>query len=151
MLPVAAVPLRELGHEGGMEVNDNIAAFLAEQKRLADAATKGPWDSYRPNPAYRIYEVCSTTPQGLNETLAEVSGYNASNDVEFTVAARSSHPRMVKALEAVLNHATKQRDEIRTSFKETGAAPARELGYADACDDVIAFITAALEGEETNE
>lgn len=79
-----------------------ITEYLAEQKRLAEAATEGPWDSYRPNAAYRVYELCSTTPQGLNDTLAEVYGHNASDDSEFIVAARESVPRLVAALEAVV-------------------------------------------------
>lgn len=78
---------------------------LDRMEELEQAATEGPWDSYRPNPAYRIYELCSTTPQGLNETLAEVSGYNASADAEFIAAARSSVPKLLAAVEAVVEQA----------------------------------------------
>ena len=134
-------------------MTDQIAAFLAEQKRLADDASPAPWVSHllegeKAEPILTPSEDVAWEPRWYIPRLAWTA---ERADTEFIIAARSSHPRMVKALEAVLNHATKQRDEIRTSFKETGAAPARELGYADACDDVIAFITAALEGEETNE
>ena len=58
-------------------------------KARANAATPGPWDAYRPREMYRLYEVCSTTPSGMEEVLAEVSGYNASNDAEFITHART--------------------------------------------------------------
>ncbi len=61
----------------------------------ADAATPGPWDCERPNQAYRIYELSSQSPQGLNETLAEISGYNASDDSEFIAHAREDVPALV--------------------------------------------------------
>ena len=84
---------------------------LNEIEARANAATEGPWEAYRPNPAYRIYEICSTTPQGLDETLAEVSGYNASDDAEFIAHARTDMPDLVAALRAVLYEVAKvQRD-----------------------------------------
>lgn len=84
----------------------NLPEFMQEQRHLAEAATPGPWDSYRPNAAYRIFEVCSTTAQSLNETLAEVSGYNADNDSEFVIAARTSVPTLIAAVEVVLSEHT---------------------------------------------
>ena len=76
---------------------------LNEIEARANAATEGPWEAYRPNPAYRIYEICSTTPQGLDETLAEVSGYNASDDADFIAHARTDVPALMAALRAVLD------------------------------------------------
>lgn len=76
---------------------------LDRLEELAEAATEGPWEAYRPHAAYRVYELCSTTPQGLNETLAEVSGHNASADAEFIAAARSSVPMLLAAVEAALS------------------------------------------------
>ncbi len=61
----------------------------------ADAATPGPWDCERPNQAYRIYELSSQSPQGLNETLAEISGFNASADAEFITHARTDIPALL--------------------------------------------------------
>ncbi len=68
-------------------------------RALADEATQGQWDAYRPYEAYRIYELCSTTEQGLNETLAEVSGYNASADAEFIAACREWVPDALRRLD----------------------------------------------------
>ena len=68
-------------------------------RSLADEATQGQWDAYRPYEAYRIYELCSTTEQGLNETLAEVSGYNASADAEFIAACREWVPDALRRLD----------------------------------------------------
>ena len=75
--------------------DDTVTAKLAEWEALVEGATEGPWDNYRPNEAYRIHEVCSTTTQGLNETLAEVSGYNAAADAEFIAAAREMVPALL--------------------------------------------------------
>lgn len=117
---------------------------LDRMEELEQAATEGPWDSYRPNPAYRIYELCSTTPQGLNETLAEVSGYNASADAEFIAAARTSVPRMIAALEAV----TALYDAL-PKWAEPDNLPADEhdVGYHDGLAAAIRAIEAALGGE----
>lgn len=82
--------------------DDTVTAKLAEWEALVEGATPGPWDNYRPNRAYRIYEVCATTTQGLNETLAEVSGYNADADAEFIAAAREMVPALLGFVEDVL-------------------------------------------------
>lgn len=81
----------------------SITEFLAEQKRLAEAATAGPWrhsrlfdgveyedgsSSYRggiyPNPY-------GSGPVFLTQSIDK-------RDLEFIAAARSSVPRMIAAL-----------------------------------------------------
>lgn len=59
-------------------------------------------------------------------------------------ASRVSIPPS-EAVAQALAFATKERDEIRGRYAQTGGSPARYLGYADACDDIISL----LQGEAT--
>lgn len=97
----------------------SAADRLDQIEARANAATEGPWEAYRPNPAYRIYEICSTTPQGLDETLAEVAGYNASDDADFIAHARTDVPWLIEqvrkrdaALQAVLDLHREARNDV---------------------------------------
>lgn len=57
--------------------------------------------------------------------------------------------RAEAALARVTEHCTAEREKIRATYVQTGASPARYLGYADACDDVLATIRAVAAGEQT--
>lgn len=96
--------------------------FLAEQKRLVDAATEGPW-AFASAPAEGSQETAAEylesaltgdgplfvvwvpatagEPEGYRVTAATGDGPHASMDAEFIAAARTSVPRMIAALEAV--------------------------------------------------
>lgn len=96
-------------------------------KARANAATPGPWDAYRPREVYRLYEVCSTTPSGMNEVLAEVSGYNASNDAEFIAAARTDIPDLLAAVER-LSRWKREALPVLDGLQELGRALDLPLG-----------------------
>lgn len=125
-----------------------IAEYLAEQKRLAEAATEGPWEVDQTEPGIWCQErivIGNYTALDMFESPAWEDG--TPEDLAFIAAARESVPRLVAALEAVRHHATQLRDETRSRFSQTGGSPARDLGYADACDDVLTLIEDALGGE----
>ena len=128
----------------------SAADRLNEIEARANAATEGPWEAYRPNPAYRIYEICSTTPQGLDETLAEVSGYD---DAEFMAHARADVPALVAALRAV--HQIAFDPDIVSALEHgvvrdgpgvgVGISAPEAMGYAvEALRDIRAAIEEAL-------
>lgn len=60
------------------------------------------------------------------------------------LASRVSTPPS-EAVAQALAFAIKERDEIRGRYAQTGGSLVRYLGYADACDDIIAL----LQGEAT--
>ena len=122
--------------------------FLAEQGRLADAATEGPWEFHQDDgSSLDISEVCIPRPD--EDMPLSIASLLEDHDGAFIAASRTSVPRMVKALEAVLeNH---QPDAV---FKDmcstcsdfgTDEYPAGRM-VEHPCADVLA-ITAALEGE----
>ena len=78
----------------------NLTEFLAEQKRLTEAATKGPWE-YSPT----ILGLPNTTilaPASGEHVSYVALAHAAEQTAAFIAAARSSAPRMIAALEAVL-------------------------------------------------
>ncbi|MBK0420460.1 hypothetical protein JD276_15655 [Leucobacter sp. CSA1] len=76
-------------------MTSKITAYLAEQKRLAEAATGGPWCVL--DEGDRGVAVATSGPDG--NYVAE--GPLTATDAEFIAAARESVPRLVAALEAV--------------------------------------------------
>lgn len=81
-----------------------------------------------------------------DERLAEV------RELASKFTDESMLPQMlaeVDRLRAVLRdvtvHCTSERDNIKAAYAQTGGSPARYLGYADACDDVLATIRDADE------
>lgn len=140
-----------------------ITEYLAEQKRLAEAATEGPWafaaapaeDSEETPAEYLegaltgdgplfVVWVPATEgePGGYRLTAATGDGPHASMDAEFIAAARESVPRLVAALEAVT--------AIRDLASRPGDAPhvlSSIAGYNRALTVVRASIEAALGGE----
>lgn len=75
--------------------------FLAEQGRLADAATPGPWEFHQDDGSpLDISEVCVPRPD--EDMPLSIASLLEDHDGAFIAASRSSVPRMVKALEAVL-------------------------------------------------
>lgn len=76
--------------------------FLQEQKRLAEAATDGPWAStYGAHEPSRVWASDDDA-----EPLAVLGGYveqsDSQADAEFIAAARTSAPKLIAAVEAVM-------------------------------------------------
>lgn len=79
------------------------AEWIAKRRELLDAATEGPWDHYRPHPNYRAYQVSQVPPEGhLGECVSNCDDVQAAENAEFIADARTSLPRALDALEAVL-------------------------------------------------
>lgn len=79
-----------------------ITEFLAEQKRLAEAATPGPWRlgsfGHGPNAIVRDAEGLAT----VQDVWVCDADAGAPENAAFIAAARTSVPRMIAALEAVM-------------------------------------------------
>ena len=61
---------------------------VAELRILAENATPGPWDYYRPHPNYRTYEVSQVMPAGyLGEAVAATEDVYAEKNAAFIAAA----------------------------------------------------------------
>lgn len=84
------------------------AERIAKIRARLDAATSRPWEAYRPRPQYRLYEVSSTSPAGLNDVLAEVSGFNASADADLIAHA----PTDIEDLLAEVERLTAEHDAL---------------------------------------
>lgn len=78
------------------------AEFLAEQKRLAEAATPGPWRlgsfGHGPNAIVRDAEGLST----VQDVWVCDADAGRPENAEFIAAARSSVPKLIAAVEAVM-------------------------------------------------
>lgn len=80
----------------------NVTEFLAEQKRLAEAATEGPWEVDQSEPGIwgpQHIVIGNYTASDMFESPAWENG--KPEDLAFIAAARESVPRMIAALEAV--------------------------------------------------
>ena len=103
---------------------------LAELRRLAEAATPGPWDCYRPHPAYRAYSVDQVMPEGhLGETVAVTEDVYAEVNGAFIAAA---NPAVVLALLDRLAHMTEARNNARAEVERLTALVEAVREYAAA-------------------
>ena len=92
---------------------------VAELRRLAENATPGPWDSYRPHPSYRAYAVDQVMPAGhLGETVATTQDVNADENAAYIAAAS---PDVVLGLLDRLAHMTEARDNARAEVERLTA------------------------------
>jgi len=67
------------------------------------AAARRSWDYYRPHPNYRTYQVSSVAPGGyLDDEVANCDDVLAIGNAALIADARTSLPRALDALEAVL-------------------------------------------------
>ena len=88
---------------------------VAELRRLAENATPGPWDSYRPRPSYRAYAVDQVMPAGhLGEAVATTQDVNAEENAAYIAAAS---PDVVLGLLDRLAHMTEARDNARAEVE----------------------------------
>ena len=79
-----------------------ITEYLAEQKRLAEAATEGQWEADQTEPGIwcpKRIVIGNYTAADMFESPAWEDG--TPEDLAFIAAARESVPRLVAALEAV--------------------------------------------------
>ena len=84
---------------------------VAELRILAENATPGPWDYYRPHPNYRTYEVSQVMPAGyLGEAVAATEDVYAEKNAAFIAAA---NPVVMLGLLDRLAHITSARDAAR--------------------------------------
>ena len=84
---------------------------VAELRRLAEAATPGPWDCYRPHPNYRAYAVDRVMPGGhLGEDVATTGDVCAEENGAYIAAA---NPAAVLGLLDRLAHMREARDNAR--------------------------------------
>ena len=84
-------------------MSDLITEWIAERRELLAAATEGPWDCYRPHPNYRTYQVSSVAPGGyLYDEVANCDDVLATENAALIADARTSLPRALDALEAML-------------------------------------------------
>ena len=99
---------------------------VAELRRLAENATPGPWDYYRPHPNYRAYAVDQVMPGGyLGEAVATTEDVYAEKNAAFIAAA---NPAVVlglldatDALRAELAHMTEARNNARAEVERLTA------------------------------
>lgn len=120
----------------------NAVEFLAEVKRVAET-----WPSEKP--PYMLYASTDLILSG-NYDDAVREGFDAG--VAWAEHAnRDRTLRLVAALEAVVEFASRERDSIFAQYGVTGAIPADYRGFANACGDVLDIIEAALAAEEEGE
>ena len=105
---------------------------VAELRRLAENATPGPWDSYRPHPSYRAYAVDQVMPAGhLGEAVATTQDVNAEENAAYIAAAS---PDVVLALLDRLAHMTEARDNARAEVERLTAQVERVRALIAALD-----------------
>ena len=97
-----------------------------ELRKLAEAATPGPWDCYRPHPNYRAYSVDRVMPGGyLGEDVATTGDVHAEKNGAYIAAA---NPAAVLDLLDQLNAAESKLAAVREIH-----SPA--WWYDEFCDD----------------
>ena len=112
---VRIVPCDERGQTADMLAADRLRRELAERfahasmidraaidelRRLAEAATPGPWEAYHPHPHYRQYAVDAVTPEGhLGYAVATTQDVQAEANAELIVAAVNALPALLDAAE----------------------------------------------------
>lgn len=127
-------------------MSDRAAEFLAEQKRLAEAATEG----------WHIFETSwDRNALGVENDADEMVFWEVGggitvaypHDAEFIAAARSSVPKLIAAVEAV-EEALALGDELEKTAPEYIDPTARRLQIANRVLNLIeSGIEAALGGE----
>jgi hypothetical protein len=122
----------------------SVSEFLAESKRIEEAATPGPWvidkDELTSLPGTRDWE---TVIFRQDEQGGE--SWNRDEDAEFIAYARTALPKMREALEAVIRlHVMEYHDERERNR-------CRECLYEDwgdlLCPTVRAIESALAEGD----
>lgn len=121
----------------------SAAEWIAKRRELLDAATEGPWVAEYSS----LHRDCVVPhdARSTREAVAQTRLLRAASDAALIADARTSLPRALDALEAVLAFATAERDKISSTYiKQPDTA---YTGYANAMDDVIHTIESALRAD----
>ena len=122
----------------------SAAEWIAKRRELLASATEGPWFQDADDPGL-VWGEQRSDGDGYWSLFASETGHDATaepSDAALIADARTSLPRALDTLEAVLTFATAERDKItRTYIVQPDTAYA---GYANAMDDVIRVIESAL-------
>lgn len=117
--------------------------FLQEQKRLAEAATPGPWTWA----AHTAVDVEAWAVFDARDWAVADNGDGFKADAEFIAAARTTVPKLIAAVEAV-EEALALGDELEKTAPEYIDPTARRLQIANRVLNLIeSGIEAALGGE----
>ena len=84
----------------------DVTDLLAEWRDLADEASSGPWDYYRPHPRYRSYVIERVTPAGhLSDdgVVMVCEDVNAEGNAAFVASSRTAVPALLDAVQAALD------------------------------------------------
>ena len=122
-------------------MSNELDLLLDEWKDLTAAATPGPWHWEPPSrAAWPVYDESLVTEDG--EAVLRGWGYDASGiegdpaDRKFIALSRTIVPRLLAAVEAVLNEERAAGDDVWV------------WGYNVALDDVVCSLRAALTGDD---
>lgn len=115
---------------------------LARIRKQADAATDGPWDYQRGYDTPSEWQDAHVLGADGESVVSEASDENA----EFIAAARTNVPRLVVALQAVLNLHFRPQPIPAAYGTQTGLDYCRTCAEDYPCPTVAA-ITQALEGD----
>ena len=93
----------------------------AELRRLLDAATPTPWDSYRPHPSYARYAIDRVMPEGhLGDEVAMTQDVRASENAELIAAAINELGSLLDAADLL--------DEVRDRVRRGALCPMCSTG-----------------------
>lgn len=103
---------------------------VTELRRLAEAATPGPWDFHRPHHAYRAYSIEQVMPEGhLGEAVAVTEEGAVEGNAAYIAAAS---PDVVLGLLDRLAHMREARDNARAEVERLTALVEAVREYAAA-------------------
>lgn len=132
-------------------MTDKITEYLQEQKRLAEAATPGPWARTHEgfNHRFSPFNYGLATCGGCGQEARCSCGYprfdGSEHDqatVDFIAAARESVPKLIAALGAVAVLPEKQ-----TRPNDASHVLSQIAGYNNALREVRTVLDAALGGD----
>lgn len=140
-------------------MTDKIAAFLAEQKRIHEAADPEPWVGNVTAqeemmqilvPVWEDGEPRESRWPAIDHDASFMWSVHGRANYEFVLSARSSHPVLVKMLEDVL-HLVAQHRSVEQHNEMVPITGVGDLIREPSSEDYLRAITATLEGEDTNE
>lgn len=134
--------------------HSEVEKYLQEQKRLAEAAERGPWEARHRRSLDWLSETQGDDTHQPGSGVAVTGAAdvhisslwpnrNASANAEFVAAARSSVPKLIAALEAVLALLSSEEAFLDHQEEMVQGAQRRAIGIGR----VRAAIEAALGGE----
>ena len=128
-------------------MTDDLASTLTRWRKAEQAATKGPWQVDATQEGDPVIYTPATVPPGSAAVLFEAH-WGSEADAEFIAAARNAVPRLLAAIDAVLELA----DEMEAAPYEDDMteAAARVTDTARGLGHILRVaITTALTGQET--